>query len=173
MNTGWTRRRWDTLAGRRVEVRLAQSAPALAALLPAINARGGSQRIVSTAVDMLDTRGTYGLLRDAASTKGTARTGLGRRASMGAGQLLHLPAELRLALEMATHEDQERAALEGELAALENRWREAEEIASIADNLFVSPSVSSSLDELKHDADGDVDDDALDGNSSPPQGTNQ
>ena len=173
MNTGWTRRRWDTLAGRRVEVRLEQSAPALAALLPAINARGGSQRIVSTAVDMLDTRGTYGLLRDAASTKGTARTGLGRRASMGAGQLLHLPAELRLALEMATHEDQERAALEGELAALENRWREAEEIASIADNLFVSPSVSSSLDELKHDADGDVDADALDGNSSPPQGTNQ
>lgn len=165
------RRRWDSLPGQRVELPLEESAPALGALLPAINARGGSQRVVSSAVSMLDTRGTYGLLRDAASTRGSTRAAIGRRAPMELGQLLHLPAELRLALEMATHEDQERAALEGELSALEERWREAEEIASIADNLFVSPSVSSSLDELKHDA--DVDDDALDGNSSPSQGTNQ
>ena len=40
-----------------------------------------------------------------------------------------------LALEMALHEEQERRALEGELHALEAAWREAEEIAAIADGL--------------------------------------
>jgi hypothetical protein len=40
-----------------------------------------------------------------------------------------------LALEMALSEQTEREALEGELAALEAAWREAEEIASIADAL--------------------------------------
>src|SRR5207237_413052 len=41
----------------------------------------------------------------------------------------------RLALEMAANEDVERRALEGELAELEAAWREAEEIAAIADAL--------------------------------------
>lgn len=40
-----------------------------------------------------------------------------------------------LALEMALQEEAERRALEGELAALEAAWREAEEIARIADSL--------------------------------------
>lgn len=40
-----------------------------------------------------------------------------------------------LALEMALQEDAERRALEGELAGLEAAWREAEEIARIADAL--------------------------------------
>jgi hypothetical protein len=40
-----------------------------------------------------------------------------------------------LALEMALQEEAERAALEGELTALEAAWREAEEIARIADAL--------------------------------------
>ena len=52
------------------------------------------------------------------------------------GALHRLPRDLRLALEMALHEDTERRALEGELAILEAAWREAEEIAAIADNLF-------------------------------------
>jgi hypothetical protein len=41
----------------------------------------------------------------------------------------------RLALEMALHEETERRALEGELAMLEGMWRDAEEIAGIADRL--------------------------------------
>jgi hypothetical protein len=36
---------------------------------------------------------------------------------------------------MAAHEDAERAALEGELETLAAAWREAEEIAAIADAL--------------------------------------
>jgi hypothetical protein len=39
----------------------------------------------------------------------------------------------RLALEMAVHDELEREALRGELAALEAAWRQAEEIAGIAD----------------------------------------
>jgi hypothetical protein len=42
----------------------------------------------------------------------------------------------RLALEMAAHEETERRALEGELAELEEAWREADEIAAIADALL-------------------------------------
>ena len=38
-------------------------------------------------------------------------------------------AAMRLALEMAAHEDSERRALEGELALLEQAWKEAEEVA--------------------------------------------
>ncbi len=48
--------------------------------------------------------------------------------------LSHSPTE-SLALEMALHEETERRALNGELAMLEGMWREAEEIASIADRL--------------------------------------
>ncbi|HEX2078026.1 MAG TPA: hypothetical protein VHG08_09960 [Longimicrobium sp.] len=42
---------------------------------------------------------------------------------------------LSLALEMALHEETERRALEGELAMLQAMWRQAEEIAAIADAL--------------------------------------
>jgi hypothetical protein len=40
-----------------------------------------------------------------------------------------------IALEMALHEETERRALHGELAMLEGMWRQAEEIAAIADRL--------------------------------------
>jgi hypothetical protein len=46
-----------------------------------------------------------------------------------------LPLVDRLALEMAANEDAERRAMEGELTVLEAAWREAEEIAAIADTL--------------------------------------
>lgn len=51
--------------------------------------------------------------------------------------LIHLLPDVdRLALEMAANEDAERHALTGELAQLEEAWREAEEIAAIADHLL-------------------------------------
>ncbi|HET7276075.1 MAG TPA: hypothetical protein VFI91_12980 [Longimicrobiaceae bacterium] len=58
------------------------------------------------------------------------------------GVKLHRPNAL--ALEMALHEESERRALEGELAELESAWRDAEEIAAIADALPDDP-----LDDLK------------------------
>lgn len=51
--------------------------------------------------------------------------------------LLHRVGDVdRLALEMAANEDAERNALAGELTQLREAWREAEEIAAIADHLL-------------------------------------
>lgn len=50
--------------------------------------------------------------------------------------LYRLPAVDRLALEMAANEDIERRAMRGELDALHAAWKEAEEIAAIADEMF-------------------------------------
>lgn len=52
------------------------------------------------------------------------------------GALHRLPAVQRLALEMALQESSEQRALDEELADLERAWREAEEIAAIADHLL-------------------------------------
>lgn len=64
-----------------------------------------------------------------------------RRKGRGYGALPAQPPEIRLALEMAANEAAERAALEGELALLEQAWREAEEIAAIADDLLLPDRV--------------------------------
>jgi hypothetical protein len=53
------------------------------------------------------------------------------------GAIARLPKPTKLAIEMALHEEQERRALEGELQLLEAAWREAEEVAKIADDLLV------------------------------------
>ena len=50
--------------------------------------------------------------------------------------MLRLPLVDRLALEMAANEDTERRALAGELLELERAWKDAEEIAAIADGMF-------------------------------------
>jgi hypothetical protein len=63
--------------------------------------------------------------------------------------LKNLPAEMRLALEMVSHEESERRAMDGELALLESAWKEAEEIAAISDDMFLPEEVSQRLAELK------------------------
>jgi hypothetical protein len=63
--------------------------------------------------------------------------------------LLALPISARLAIEMALHEEQERRALEGELAELEMAWQEAEEIGAIADSLLLPSWVDQALARLR------------------------
>lgn len=70
-----------------------------------------------------------------------------------AGSLGALDAPIRLALEMAAHEESERRALEGELHVLEAAWKDAEMIAGIADDLFLPDSVATDLARLKKKAD--------------------
>jgi hypothetical protein len=90
------------------------------------NIAGASKTEVDTAVAKLELfKGSDGLLRFLAKQ----------------GPLSQLNVEQRLALEMAAHEDAERRALEGELHELELAWREAEELAAIADNMFLPASV--------------------------------
>lgn len=84
------------------------------------NQIGARPRYVRDAVDRLERGGGPGAVLDAA-----CRT----------GELRAIRYVDRIALEMALHEEQERGALHGELAALEAAWRDAEEIAGIADRL--------------------------------------
>lgn len=60
-----------------------------------------------------------------------------------------LPVAVRLAMEMSLHADDERRAMEGELRELEQRWREADTIARIADGLLVPETVSKELSNLR------------------------
>ena len=69
--------------------------------------------------------------------------------SRNPGSLSLLAPHTRLALEMALHEESERVALAGELAPLIAAWREAEEIAGIADALLVPPAVDAQLDTMR------------------------
>ena len=57
------------------------------------------------------------------------------------GALPYFSLQERLALEMAVHEEEERRAIEEEIGVLESAWRDAEEIAAIADDLL-TPSMS-------------------------------
>ena len=94
-----------------------------------VNKKGASRGRVGDAVRLIeDARSAEAYLREAALRGGV----LGKREGMEKRQLTPVAA---LALEMALHDEQERRALEGELAGLEAAWRQAEEIAAIADAL--------------------------------------
>ncbi len=56
-----------------------------------------------------------------------------------------LPAEHRLAIEMYFAESAERTYLEGELSLLEREWRQAEQLAKIADGLALPESIDDDL----------------------------
>ena len=125
-------------------------------LLPHVNAGGGNPAAVNDALSILETdpSPTSLFTRLAAEKYRSHRTllreglaPLGR--AEAAYRLGGLPPAQRLALEMVLHEDDERRALEGELAELEERWRDAEEVASISDNLLVPPAVDQRAAELK------------------------
>ena len=58
---------------------------------------------------------------------------------------------LKLAVEMAVNEETERRALEGEVSLLEREWREAEELAAIADDLLYPAALRERLRELGRD----------------------
>ena len=54
-----------------------------------------------------------------------------------------------LGIEMVVNEENERHALESELALLEEAWKDAEEVASIADRLMMPRDVDEKLAKLK------------------------
>jgi hypothetical protein len=115
-----------------------------------------------TRVASLAMRTSWGRFPDAPAERGEAPHGsfserlalqLANRSFWGRGgtgsdeqtPLFRLPAVDRLALEMAANEDIERRALMGELELLHAAWKDAEEIAAIADELFTDDV----LDEFK------------------------
>ena len=102
-----------------------------AALVPLHNSWGGSRLAVQRAVGEIESSGHPARFlgdvanRDHGNWKGRP------------GYVNRMPKPTRLALEMSLHEEQERRALEGELWILEQAWKEAEEIAAIADSLLL------------------------------------
>ncbi len=122
---------------------------AAAQLLPHLNRKGASARVVGDAVKLATENDD-----PTASFEAAARLAATKRSwnDFGKGAMLaRISPELRLALEMISHEDSERRALEGELYLLEEAWKEAEEIAAISDNLFLPSDISTRLTELKRD----------------------
>jgi hypothetical protein len=116
---------------------------ALAALVPHANPLGATRRGIREAVRVIERSSDLEQLMYAAAT--SKRSGSVAVSS----PLTRLPAPVRLALEMVLHEEDERRALEGDLAELEQRWREAEEIASIADGLLESPVIEARLEAIR------------------------
>ena len=101
---------------------------ALAKMLPQLNRFGGSRDRVKEAVSLIEHEADPMRFFDVAARQAATRD---------KPKISALPEATRLALEMAAHEDSERRALEGELALLEQAWKEAEEVAAIADNMFL------------------------------------
>ena len=113
---------------------------AMELLLPAMNRKGGSRRTVGEAVKLLEDAGDPA--RYIGHVARFART-------KEAKSLRSLPYEARLGLEMATHEESERRAMEGELARLEQEWRQAEELAGISDQLLQPSWLDRKLEALR------------------------
>ena len=127
---------------------------AAALIMPAVNRAGASRRNVQQAVREIESlRDPVEFLKTIAAGPEQGRLDYRayRRRSKHKG-LLRLPLSTRLAVEMAVNEEHERIALEGELALLELAWKDAEEIAEIADNLTIPPEVNQQLERLKREA---------------------
>lgn len=125
-------------------------------VVPAVNRFGGSRQTVAAAVEVIERVGGPERYVEMLAKSGHVLTAVrgrahrwGRRGKVGATGLYGLTPIDRLGLEMALHEDAERRAMTGELALLEHAWRDAEEVAAIADDMFLPASVQSSLDRLR------------------------
>jgi hypothetical protein len=129
---------WEVLDGR--DARLAASL-----LLPKVNPLGGDDETVTGAVRWLEASGGP----EGAFTT-FARSHLVRMPLDNVeSKVVTLHAEVRLALEMALHEDEERRALAGELSVLEWVWRHEEMLADLADGLAIPEELEDQLRELR------------------------
>jgi hypothetical protein len=116
----------------------------LGQLIAGANRRGATAAQVREAVDDVEDAGDAATYLARTATRGGWRgtrvmSLLNEMRGLGA---LRLSPHERLALEMALNEESEYRALQGELADLEQAWRDAEQIAEIADNLLLPESVS-------------------------------
>ncbi|HEX7938731.1 MAG TPA: hypothetical protein VF483_07035 [Gemmatimonadaceae bacterium] len=133
---------------KTVDLRGADALRVAGQLLPKINSAGGTKAQVQEAVQLIDTYPDPQRLFTSQARAVPSRWASQSRTSALAS-IQRLPLHVRLALEMASHEQQERQALEGELALLQEAWRQAEEVARIADDLFLPEGTQEKLDELK------------------------
>jgi hypothetical protein len=130
--------------------------------MPHVNRFGGKPEIVKSAVATLDdSGGAEGYLERlgryaSEATQVVTKPDSRKRKPKQSGWtmaytsgLFGLSSTDRLALEMALHEEAELRVLQGELHALERAWRDAEEIAAIADGVLTPSPVQYALDKLR------------------------
>ncbi|MCL7971246.1 MAG: hypothetical protein M8866_04010 [marine benthic group bacterium] len=116
-------------------------------LMARANRSGGNKQTIDKAVERIESVGDpESFLEEAVrESERLRREKAGdnpkKLAKATAGSLAKLPKDIRLAIEMATHEEAERRAMEGELEVLEAAWQNAEEIAGIADSLLLPTEV--------------------------------
>lgn len=148
---GWALELWKgvyeqgpSLWRRTGETRLTGDAAesAVRLVMARANAWGSGRRTVADAVARIEETG------DPRAYFARAEADA-RRMGWGYQELWGMPAPVRLALEMAANEERERRAMEAELETLEAEWKEAEEIAAIADRLVVPASVERRLTRLR------------------------
>ncbi|HYR06604.1 MAG TPA: hypothetical protein VEQ60_02470 [Longimicrobium sp.] len=134
------RHEWSRAGGARVVdiPTLLAGAPArhlLSRAMVVANPRGARRDAVLEGVERIAAAGTPEDYLRAAARDGYVLMPQGEAPVSPLGEIFETAPASLLALEMALHEETERRALHGELAMLEGMWREAEEIASIADAL--------------------------------------
>jgi hypothetical protein len=121
-------------------------------LLPAVNFAGANKTSVRAAVQRLETfSGSEGYLDALWAGRADQLTKTTRKGVVKPKALQSLAGPTRITLEMALHEEQERRAIRGELHVLEAAWREAEEIANIADNMFVPEETEAQLEAMRRE----------------------
>ncbi len=134
-----------------VEIQGQEAISALGKILATVNSGGGAPKVVQSAVDEIESAGDVNSFLDQTGRMFAAnRRLLGMSLPKDGGSLRGIPVEIRLAMEMAANEENERRALEGELVLLEDEWRAAEEIAAISDALLVPTNVQQDLKDLKN-----------------------
>lgn len=116
-------------------------------MLPLINGWGARSSVVDDAVKMA---GFWANSDDALTWSLKRSREMAPTQLFGdPGSLYHLPAPVRLGLEMSLHEAEEQRALDGELAELERSWRDAEVIAGISDGMFMPGRVERLMKQLR------------------------
>ncbi|MEP6622799.1 MAG: hypothetical protein ABJE47_25995 [bacterium] len=145
-----------------VEYEGAEARRFLSVLLAHVNEQGASESTITSAIGEVERHPTDEMLRrlaresDAARSEDVLRQRDYDRSHVWSWNVKDRPrtrtglsqisAPHRLALEMALHESSEQAAIDGDLADLEAAWREAEEIAGIADDLLLPTGVTEFID---------------------------
>lgn len=122
---------------------------ALTVLLPRINKFGALEPELELAIDLIDETRDMNTLLQRASANNPSRRHRFARETTGTTRIVAAPQPVRLAMEMALHEHDERRAMEGELHILEERWRDADEIAKIADALLLPKTIAIEIERLR------------------------
>ncbi len=147
-NESWWQREMHKSTG--IGSRRFVGAPARALLArhaPRLNRTGASSTRIRGAVDLIGEAGSAAALPAFLARHRSRFTS--QQVFGDSGSLPSLGREVRLALEMAAHEEVERAVLEGELTALAAQWRNAEEEAAISDDLLLPDSVRLTMARLR------------------------